>query len=1146
MFLPFCRLFTSEWQLKKSMLNNEVLEKLDEFIRKFYKVLLLKGLFLTIILLVLFYLLLALFEYFEYSSIAVRTILFYSYILLALVAVVLLVIRPLVKMLRIGKRMDYYQAARIIGDYFPEVEDKLLNLLQLKEQSKTIESELLLASIEQRTQKLSPIPFNLAIDKSKLKKAAVVAISLITVLFFVAMIFPHFLKDTTFRYVNHTTYFEKPAPFVYELQTKSLNVLQHEDLDIVVKTKGEALPNEVDIKINGQSFKMKKENKSTFSYRVKQINKSCSFSFFGGGVSSKPYTINVNPKPVLISLEAKIIYPDYTKLPTESLAGINQINVPKGSNIVWTAQTKDVKSLIINTNTQTIDLKPDKKGKVVYNQRAMQDALITIKTLNEYTSYSDSLQIQLSVINDMYPQIAAIEHKDTLLPQRILFRGQIKDDYGFSNLSFIVKKQEGDKSILLHKTDLEFSETGNVQEFYHFCDIADLNLDKGDKIEYYFEVWDNDAVSGNKSAKSTIFTLKLPSMEELEEKREENSEQLKAESENLLTEIKKLQKQIDEMSRKLIEKKELSWQDKKQLADLAEKHKELEKQIEQLKERFQENNKLDEVLADQNQESFEQNQEIFEQMQELERLMEEVLDKDMKELLQELEKLTQNNVNKDKLNEALQNIKMNNQDISKQLDRNIEMYKHLEVEKKTNELIDKLNELSKQQKDLAEKSKEDSKESKAEKQQQLQEEFRKQQEKLSQIQKQMQELGEKNPLKRDAERENQIEQLQKEAKENLDNNKEKQAAKSMRKAAEQMQQMADDLQQQMDSNEQEQLAEDIEQVRAMLKNLVRLSMQQEELINKTKTTKVSENEYQNIIRKQNTIKEDMKMINDSLFAMSKRQPQVGNMINQELSKIDSYLEKSIESILRYNQVHYSNYTNNTAASSQQYAMTSMNNLALMLSESIENMQKQQQQNNSKSKQNSQCNNPSQSNKPSSKKSMSELQKELNQELERLQKELERQKNKGQQKIGEGAKLNEQLAKAAAQQEMIRKMVQNAAAEAKKKGAGRHDKKLEEIQRQMEQTEKEIVNKTISRQTINRQSKILTRMLEAEKAEKKQGQDFDRKSKTGNNQKNETDGAFLEFQKLKKKETELFKQIPPVYSPFYKKKVDDYFYGTKVK
>ena len=169
-------------------------------------------------------------------------------------------------------------------------------------------------------------------------------------------------------------------------------------------------------------------------------------------------------------------------------------------------------------------------------------------------------------------------------------------------------------------------------------------------------------------------------------------------------------------------------------------------------------------------------------------------------------------------------------------------------------------------------------------------------------------------------------------------------------------------------------------------------MQEEELIIKTKATKVSDAEYQNIIRKQYVVKEDMKMINDSLFAMSKRQPQVGNAINQELNKIATHLDKALETILRYNQVHYSNYKNTSAASSQQYAMTSMNNLALMLTESIENMKQQQQQkSNNKSKQKSQCNNPSQSNKPS-KQSMRELQESLNKELERLQKELEKQNN----------------------------------------------------------------------------------------------------------------------------------------------------------
>ena len=94
---------------------------------------------------------------------------------------------------------------------------------------------------------------------------------------------------------------------------------------------------------------------------------------------------------------------------------------------------------------------------------------------------------------------------------------------------------------------------------------------------------------------------------------------------------------------------------------------------------------------------------------------------------------------------------------------------------------------------------------------------------------------------------------------------------------------------------------------------------------------------------------------------------------------------------------------------------------------------------------------------------------------------------------------------------------------------------------MEQTEKEIVNKTISRKTINRQAQILTRMLEYEKAEKKQGEDSKRESSTGEDKINKIEEEFLEFKKLQNRDEELFKQIPPVFSPFYNEKVTDYFY-----
>ena len=138
------------------MLKDDLIRKLDEFIRKFYKNLLLKGLLYSVILLVVFYLLLSLLEYVGYNSTTIRTILFYLYLLFALIVVSLFVIRPAVKMFRIGKTLSYYDAAKIIGKHFPEVSDKLLNLLQLKDLSDKIGKNVQLVNEKAFSQKHSP------------------------------------------------------------------------------------------------------------------------------------------------------------------------------------------------------------------------------------------------------------------------------------------------------------------------------------------------------------------------------------------------------------------------------------------------------------------------------------------------------------------------------------------------------------------------------------------------------------------------------------------------------------------------------------------------------------------------------------------------------------------------------------------------------------------------------------------------------------------------------------------------------------------------------------------------------------------------------------------------------------------------------
>lgn len=1119
--------------------NDLLLKKLNGFIRKYYRNILLKGLFYSVTLLVVFFLFFLLIEFVNYNSTLVRTIIFYLYVIFAVVILGCYVIYPLTKLLNIGKIISHEDAAKIIGKHFPEVADKLLNLLQLKQLSLSNESQILLASIDQRTKELYPISFHKAIDKKKTKKIGLIAVFILLLFLFVGFLFPNFLKDSTYRYINHTQYFEKPSPFEFILQNSTLEALQQEDYLVELKVKGSMLPDMVNIKIDGQEFSMKKNNKTAFSYNISQLQKNISLSFLANGYESREYVIKVKPKPILVNIKAKVTPPAYTKLQSTVITSLNDIYVPKGSSITWEGFVRDTKEVIFLQQKNNIIISPNEKGKFTYSHIVKNDMSFDVKTSNQFTTYSDTLSIYIKTIEDLYPQIAIVEHKDTIFPDRILFRGQIKDDYGFSMLTFCINHIIGNDTI--RKTSaIEVNKNDNAQDFYYNYDLTNLSISRGDKLEYYFEVKDNDAINGGKITKSKIFSLNLPTEEELEAKKEENTQNIKESTKDALAKIKDLKDQINEISKQLINKQNLTWQDKEQIKDLLKKQEDINKEIEEIKQSLEENNLLEEKLT-------EQEEEILKKQKELEELFDKVLNQRMKDILEEMKKLAEEQIDKNKLNETLNNIKLNNEDVAKELDRNIEMYKRLEMEKLSNELTEKLDKLSKDQKKLSENLKSKNREENISKQEKLNDEFKQQQDKLDKLEKLSKEIEDQKPLDRDKQLELEINKNQEDALENLNDNKNKKAKGKMNSASEQMQQMSNSIKQQQQENQSNQLAEDIENVRQILENLVKISKYQEDLMNKIKTTKVSDPLYQEIIKRQYYLKEKMQPAADTLFAISKRQPQIGYMINQELNKIDDYIEKSLSTLLQYNQAHYSNYKNNSVLSWQQYAMSSMNNLALMLRESLENMKNQQQSNKSKSNSSQQCNNPSsssqQQNKPSQ-QSLKDLQESLNKELERLKKELE-QGQQGKKKIGDNAKLNESLAKAVAQQEMIRKMVQREA-ERIKTEKGKPSKKLNEIAKQMEQTEKDIVNKRITHNTINRQAKILTRLLEHEKAEKKQEKDNKRESKIGKDKINIEDKDFIDFKKIEEKETELFRQVQPIFSPFYKEKVNKYFYNIESK
>ena len=200
---------------------NILITRLDAFIRKYYLNQLIRGILFSSAILISAYLLFSLLEYRFYFSEAVRKVLFYSFLLGSAFILYSRVFTPLFKYQKLGKRIDHKKAASIIGDHFSEIQDKLLNILQLKEQEIGGANELLIeASINQKIERIKPVPFTMAIDLNKNRKYLKYTLPPLAVFVFILFAAPNILRESNFRLLKNNTAFEKQAPFTFSIINK--------------------------------------------------------------------------------------------------------------------------------------------------------------------------------------------------------------------------------------------------------------------------------------------------------------------------------------------------------------------------------------------------------------------------------------------------------------------------------------------------------------------------------------------------------------------------------------------------------------------------------------------------------------------------------------------------------------------------------------------------------------------------------------------------------------------------------------------------------------------------------------------------------------------------------------------------------------
>lgn len=1086
---------------------NTIEQKLQQFSRKYYTSELIKGsiLFISLGLIYLFFTLFI--EHFLWLKPTARTLLFWLFIIVEAFLFLRFICFPIFKIIGLQKGISFEEASKIIGNHFPEVQDKLLNILQLKKNSE--QSELLLASIKQKSNEIQPISFTKAIDfnsNTKYLKYTIIPLFIWGLSFLTGT--SHKLSDSFNRVVNHSIAYKAPAPFYFNLTSNDLKVIKGKDITVYIQTTGEVIPNEAKVHFNNQQYFLENEGNGLFSYTFIDVQEAFNFYVSANTIESQVFKITTINTPTIQNISLKLKYPWYIKKKNEIIENTGNLNVPQGTIVQWLVKTSETDTVSYIENKKRTNFTQEETGNFIFKKQIKQAVNYKITTTNKNLKDYEQLQFTIDVIKDEYPLITVKSNIDSISRGNAQFVGQISDDYGFKKMELVYYDKKNTQKTSFKQININKNTIQNF--FYEFPE--GLNLEKGVDYEMYFQVFDNDAVNGNKKALSQKFSYRQKTTNEIDKELLQEQRNHIQNIENSLTKQQQSKKELEKIQFELQNKKKVNWNDQKKIKNLIKRQDQYKQMMQRQTENLQKNFS----------EKKEENQSLQEKKEHLKERIEELkkLEKQQK-LLNELKKLT-DKLNREDLIKKTKELAEQNKQQEKSLERILEMTKRFYIEQKVQKLADNLNELSKKQEELSKK------ETKKGEQEKIKKEFNKAKEELNEVKKDNKEL--KSPMDLPS-----LDDLAKEAQkqlnkaeENLNNKKQSPAKENQKKAAKKMQEMSQKMKKSMQEMSANMEEENIEGMRQILDNLLVFSFDQEALMHKFSAGNSSHPNFGKNLQKQHLLKTYFEHIDDSLFVLSMKVPKISSKIQDQLSLAHYNLDQSLE-----------NFADNrfqSGVSNQRYIMTAANTLADMLSNTLDAMQ-----------------NPKPGNGKGKGKgksfSLPDIIKKQN-ELMKKMKEGIQKNNKGKPKEGkdgkkkgekegksgkQGGDINGELYEIYKQQSELRQQLEDAI-----KAGGNKNGKAKQALKKMEQLENEILENGFNQKNINKMQQLNYELLKLDKAAIEQNRDKQRKSNTNLQEFNSESVKALKFKKLFYNQTEILNRQSLPLRQNFKKKVQEYF------
>jgi hypothetical protein len=1092
----------------QSSINIE--NKLALFYKKYYKNELIKGCIFFFSLGVLYLIITIYVESLLWLKPINRFVLFWLFIVIELLLFYKFILIPIIKLFKLKEGINNLDSSKIIGNHFPEIKDKLLNLLQLKQANKT--SELLIASIEQKSNELNPFRFSESISfQASLKNLKYI---LLPAAFFSLSLINGLNLDFTQsfnRVVNYQSEFSPPAPFTLSLQTSSLDVVEGQSHKVLITSKGKTVPNEVKIVYNNQTYFTKNEGKGVFSFTFLNVINPIDFYFESGVVSSPFYSINVIKTPLIKKVKIKLDYPYHTKKQDEIIENTGNLSLPEGTKVEWNIDSKQTESVSFIEGERRLFFNKLKSDNFNFRKTIISNLEYKISSSNTNLKDFETLSYKIKVVKDEYPTITIQTNIDSLYSGEALFAGKVSDDYGLKNLKVVFYDQSNiDKVIIV---PIKLSKENTQTFFYQFP--GPTTIEDGVDYEIYFQVSDNDIINGSKSVISKKYTFRKKTNDEvLQEQFKEQKESINT-LENIFKNNGLDQEKLLKIQNELKNKKDLSWRDKNKIKKVIDRQKKYNEMIERQAE------KLYEAL-DQNKKENKRNQSKTDNLKQ--RIKELLKSEKQKRILTELQKLAEK-INKEDLIKKAEKLAKNNKQQQRSLESLLELTKRFYVEEKTIQIANKLKELSKKQQNLFKAQDVD-----LEKQKTIGREFKDVSKELDQLAKDNQAL--KNPMSLPD-----LEELEKEVKESLVKSEEKlyqkanvSAKKEQEKSSKKMQEMSKKMQNSISEMQSNSIDENIEDLRKILENLLIFSFKQEESLLRFKELSSGHPDFGKELAKQNQLKTYFEHVDDSLFVLSMRLPELTSKIQTELTNTHYNLDRSLE--------NFAENRFDSGSANQQYVITSTNILSDFLSNLLSNLQNSKNSLGNKGKKNS-----------FSLPTLIEKQKGIS---EKLKNGLQKSKKKGQDgheggkgkkgssgskstsKFNEGGQSGD-IFEIFKQQSYLRETLTKIMAK-----EGDSNGTFKKAIKSMEQLENEIINNGFTQSVLKRMQQLEYQLLKLNTALIQQGKEKNKKATPNTSNYKNNNLKQLQFKKQFYNQIEILNRQSLPLQQNFEKKVQKYF------